>query len=430
MSTEVSLDAWANGAGIEFIDEESEARYKEKAGRLATAIRGETPDRVPVIPSATFYPAFHAGYTPEEVMNDPEKLADAFETTVFDLDPDGHQSAPPLIPSADLLEILDYKLYAWPGDGASEEHGYQALEDEYMVTEDYDQLIRDPTDFWLRTYMPQIFGALEPFQQLPSFTDIVEIPNAHTFALPFGLPEVQESLETLMEAGEEALRWQEVVGAKVGEIVASGYPLTFGGFTKAPYDVLGDTLRGTRGVAMDLKRNPDTLLEALEGLTPIMVQTGIGSAQASGNPLVFIPLHKGADGFMSDEEFRTFYWPQLREVIDRLTDEGLVPWLFAEGGYNDRLEAIADQPDGNIVWQFDQTDMGEAREMLDDDIAISGNVHSSLLNTREPEAVTEYCHDLIEEVGEAGFILSPGVAMDEAKPENVKAMVDAPRKLE
>lgn len=424
---EVTLETWEQGAGIDFKDSEAETDYKRRAGRLADAIRLDTPDQVPVVLSATFYPVFHAGITPEEAMNDAEKLSAALSETVYDLEPDGHQSAAPLIPSARMLEMLDYQLYAWPGDGASADHGYQAREDEYMKVADYEQLLRDPTDFWLRNYIPEIVGELDGFRQLPRVTDLVEIPNIHLFALPFGLPEVQESLETLMEAGEEALRWQEIVGGTVEEIKASGYPQSFGGFTKAPYDVLGDTIRGTRGVAMDLKRNPETLLEALDRLTPIMANMGIQSAKMAGNPLVFIPLHKGADGFMSDEEFREFYWPYLRDVIEALVDEDLVPWLFAEGGYNDRLDAIRDMPDGHIVWQFDKTDMVEAKEKIGDKATISGNVHSSLLNTKEPADVTEYCHDLIDKVGTDGFILSPGVAMDEAEPDNVRAMVESVR---
>ncbi|MDR5674197.1 Uroporphyrinogen-III decarboxylase [Halalkaliarchaeum sp. AArc-CO] len=425
---DVTLENWENGVGIDFEDEAARDAYRERTGRFAAAIRGEEPDRIPTALSATFYPVFHAGITPETAMNDAAALAAALEETVYDLEPDCHQLSAALLPSAKMLEMLDYNLYAWPGDGASPDTGYQALEKEYMGPDDYEQLLQDPTDFWLRHYIPEIVGALEPFRKLPHFTDLVEIPSIHFMAIPFGLPDVQEALETLMDAGEEALRWQEIVGGTVEEVIRSGYPRSFGGFTKAPYDTLGDTLRGTKGIAMDLKRQPDVLEEAVDSLTPTMIEMGIRSAQAAGNPLVFIPLHKGADGFMSDEEFRTFYWPQLRDVIDALTDAGLVPWLFAEGSYDDRLEAIADQPDGNVVWQFDRTDMRDAKEALGDRAAIAGNVHSSLLNTKEPEDVDAYCRELIEDVGPDGFILAPGVAMDEAKPENVRAMIEAPRK--
>ncbi|MDZ7849514.1 MAG: uroporphyrinogen decarboxylase family protein [Halodesulfurarchaeum sp.] len=422
---DVTLENWEQGKGIDFEDEAAREAYQARAGRLATAIRGGTPDRIPTVLSATFYPVFHAGITPETAMNDAAKLAAALEETVTDLEPDGQQTTAALLPSAKMLDMLDYKLYAWPGDGASPTTGYQALEDDYMGTDDYEHFVRDPTDFWLREYIPEIVGALDGFRQLPKFTDLVEIPNIHFMAMMFGLPEVQESLETLMEAGEEALRWQEIVEGRAQNIIEQGYPRSFGGFSKAPYDVIADTLRGTQGASMDLKRKPDELLEATESLIPTMIDMGIRSAHGAGNPLVFIPLHKGADGFMSEAEFEDFYWGPLRQVIGGLTDVGLVPWLFAEGGYNNRLDAISDQPDGNIVWQFDRTDMVEAKKTLEGQAAIAGNVHSSLLNTETPEDVTEYCEELIADVGPDGFILAPGVALDEAEPENVRAMIDS-----
>ncbi|AOW80876.1 uroporphyrinogen-III decarboxylase [Halodesulfurarchaeum formicicum] len=424
---DVSLENWEQGVGIDFVDEEAREAYQKRAGRIATAIRGGTPDQIPTVLSATFYPVFHAGITPETAMNDAEALGDAFEQTITDLEPDGQQTTATLLPSAKMLDMLDYKLYAWPGDGASPTTGYQALEDDYMGPDQYEHFIQDPTDFWLREYIPEIVGELEGFRQLPKFTDLVEIPNIHLMALSFGLPEVQESLETLMEAGEEALRWHETVEGRAMGLVEQGYPRSFGGFAKAPYDVIADTLRGTHGASMDLKRNPDELLEATESLIPKMIDMGIRSAQGAGNPLVFMPLHKGADGFMSAEEFEEFYWGPLREVMEGLLDAGLVPWLFAEGGYNSRLDVIADQPEGNIVWQFDQTDMVDAKEILGDQVTIAGNVHSSLLNTQTPEEVTEYCEQLIDDVGPDGFILAPGVALDEAEPANVKAMIDAPK---
>ena len=78
---------------------------------------------------------------------------------------------------------------------------------------------------------------------------------------------------------------------------------------------------------------------------------------AAATPVVFMPLHKGADGFMSDEQFHKFYWPSLRAVLLGLIEEGTIPFLFAEGRYGSRLEAIMDLPKARTVWLFDQTDM-------------------------------------------------------------------------
>ena len=77
-------------------------------------------------------------------------------------------------------------------------------------------------------------------------------------------------------------------------------------------------------------------------------------------------LHKGADSFMSDADFRTFYWPTLKAVMKGLIDQGIVPAMFAEGGYNKRLDVIADDelPAGSVLWMFDQTDMAAAKQAL------------------------------------------------------------------
>ena len=77
------------------------------------------------------------------------------------------------IPVRRMFEILDYKLYSWPGHGVSPEHPYQCNEAEYMKADEYDALIQDPTGYFLSTYLPRVFGALQPLQMLPFFPGIL-----------------------------------------------------------------------------------------------------------------------------------------------------------------------------------------------------------------------------------------------------------------
>jgi uroporphyrinogen-III decarboxylase len=128
---------------------------------------------------------------------------------------------------------------------------------------------------------------------------------------------------------------------------------------------------------------------------------------------------------MSDEQYKTFYWPTLRKVILGIVDEGLIPVPFAEGAYNLRLEIIGDLPKGKVVWRFDKTDMSRAKEVLGDIACIYGNVPAPILDTGTPDDVKAYCKQLIDVAGKGGgFILSPGSSLDMAKPENVRAMID------
>ena len=293
-----------------------------------------------------------------------------------------------------------------------------------MLPEDYPAFIDDPSDFWFRIYVPRIFGALEPLSHLTPWTNIWEPVTVGPAMIPFGIPPVQEALKKLMEAGNEAMAWIQAVGGIEGAVMSMGYVNCAGGAAKAPYDYLADTLRGSRGIMTDMYRRPDLLLKAIERMTPIAINSGIGGATAQGNPAVFLPLHRGADGFMSDEQFRTFYWPSLREVLTAYINEGCVPALFCEGSYNTRLKYLKELPKGSL-WIFDRTDMSKVKEELGGYIGIAGNVPAGMIITGTADDIKAYCKELIDVVGrDGGYMMSNGTGMDEGKPETVHAMID------
>jgi len=421
---EKKVESWLMPQGIDFISAEAEKAYKERATRMKDAMQLKVPDRVPVIPSIGFFPAYYAGITIQEAMYDYDKLCQAWRKYTFDFMPDAYSSCGRAGPGK-VYDIIDYKLFVWPGHGIGPDTPFQCVEAEYMKADEYDALIQDPSDFWMRVHLPRIIGVLEPLGKLFPFSRVIEIGTIGSFVLRYGRPEIRAAFDALFKAGEEAMKWREAVSACDKAIVAAGFPMLGGGGTRAPFDVLGDTLRGTQGVMLDMYRQPDKLLEAMERLSPLMIEMGVSSARSSASPLVLIPLHKGADGFMSDEQYKTFYWPTLRKVILGIIGEGLVPLVFAEGSYNRRLEIISDLPKGKVVWRFDDTDMARAKEILGDNACIYGNVPAAILSTGTTDEVKAYCKKLIDVAGKGGgFILSSGVIIDTAKPENVRAMIE------
>ena len=412
------------GNDLEFQSPEAESNYKASINRIKDAIQLKESDRVPVTIFPSMFPFTYAGMTVQEAMYDYDRCVAGFKKFVLDFQPDIHFGAAGPGPGK-FYEILDYKLYAWPGHGVAPQHSYQCNEGEYMTAEEYDLLITDPSFFFRNFYLPRVFGALEPWSMLPPLTGILEMYGVAFNFIPFAIPPVQGAYQALFEAGAEAMKWAGAVGGLNGELATLGFPNILGGFTKAPFDTLGDTLRGTKGIMLDMYRQPDKLLKALEAITPIMIGMGLGAAQQTGNPVIFMPLHKGADGFLSHEQFEKFYWPTLKTVIVGLIEGGCIPFLAAEGGYNTRLEVIRDIPKGKTLWMFDQIDMAKAKEIVGDTLCLFGNVPASILNLSAPEDVKAYCKNLIDVAGKGGgFILSNGSFFDYAKPENLKAMVD------
>ncbi len=412
------------GNDLPFQSPEAETRYKTSLNRIKDTIQLKQTDRVPVTVFPGMFAYKYGGITVEEAMYDYDKCVDAHRKFVLDFDIDIQFGAAGAGPGK-FYEILDYKLYAWAGHGVGTDASYQCLEKEYMTAEEYDLLISDPSFYFRNFYLPRVFGSLGGWSMLPPLTGILEMYGVAFNFIPFGLPPVQETYQKLFEAGAEALKWAGAMGGLDGELITRGVPNLLGGFTKAPFDVIGDTLRGTEGVIKDMFRQPDKLLKSLEVLTPIMIGMGIGSFQQTGNPLIFIPLHKGADGFMSDEQYKTFYWPTLKQVMLGLIEAGCVPFPCAEGCYNTRLKYLAELPAGQTLWMFDQTDLVKAKDIIGDNISIMGNLPASLLKVGSTQEVKDYCKKMIDTVGKnGGYIVGNGSFIDEANPENVKAMID------
>ena len=107
------------GNDIPFQSPKAEKAYKERINRVKDAVQmKKLPDRVPAFIFPSFFPVYNAGFTPQEIMYDYGKLNMAFKKFILDFEPDvniGNVAPGP----GKFFEVLDYKLYSWPGHGVS-----------------------------------------------------------------------------------------------------------------------------------------------------------------------------------------------------------------------------------------------------------------------------------------------------------------------
>lgn len=423
---QLRIERWRTPENINFVSEDVKKTYTERVQRVVDAIElKKTPDRVPILSPAGFLPCFLYGKTCKEVMYDIDVTTELWERYALEF-PTDLIKTPGVQGIGRAMELLDYRLYKWPGHGIPDHACFQAVELEAMKSDEYQMLLDDPSDLWLRRYLPRVFGALDPLSQMPALTNIVEIPNISLLA-SFGQPGMREALNSLVDAGEEFLAVRNKVGQYTQKMIGDhGFAISVGGGAKAPFDVLADTMRASHHMMMDMYRQRDMIEKAVERLIPLQIKGGVEAVNATGNPLVFLPLHKGADGFMSDEQFSQLYWPSLKAVILGLIEEGCIPYLFAEGGYNSRLDYLNELPKGSTLWLFDQTDMAAAKKKIGDRICIAGNVPSSLMVTGTADQVDEYCKQLIDDCAPGGgYILCSGAVIDEGKAETIRALIDS-----
>jgi len=86
-------------------------------------------------------------------------------------------------------------------------------------------------------------------------------------------------------------------------------------------------------------------------------------------------------------------------------------------------------PKGSVHIELDgMTDIEKAYEILGGYQSIRGDVPATMMCYGTPDEVSQYCDKLINMGMKGGFMLGSGCEIPmNAKPENIKAMIDAVR---
>jgi len=411
-------------------DKTPEELYQEREKRIRDAVNLREPDRVPVVVGGSYFGAKYAGLDFSSVYYDVAKWIEACKKTIGDFAPDAYGSL--IGSSGNTLGILGTLQTRWPGGTLPPNVGHQFVEAEYMLADEYDLFLSDPSDFVLRYYLPRVYEEMKPLAEMSSPKSwLAGFIQSTPF---FASPQMQQVFDVLVKAGQEQQNWMAVARTLSSELAAMGFPPSahptmVGG---APYDSISNRLRGMRGVMLDMYKRPEKLLAAMDMVLGWQLDKMIPADPAApGDPkIAFSALHRGSAGFMSIKQFEKFYWPGLKTVILKTIEMGYIANPFFEGSWNDRLEYLLEIPKGKMICRFAETDMARAKEVLGDHFCIMGNVPITMLQIGSAQEVEDYCKNLIKVVGKGGgFIMRASTdAMDQAKPENVMTMVETAKK--
>ncbi len=407
----------------------AKAAYDARWQRILDCVALKKPERMPVTLYATFWLARYGGVSCKELMYDYEKTAEIAERAVLEFEPDACINLFAANAMGPIFEAVGYKQLKWPGHGVGDDQPYQYLDREYMKPEEFPELLRDPSGFYLHTYLPRIFSAFEGFEHFPV------LPGMFYFRAITGLrslanPEFRKSLQRVLDASEVIDGYLTRSAQWAARINALGYPLINGSSSGAPYDVIADYFRGATGMMKDLFRHKDRLLEAIDAMRGHLVTAAIANAKASGNPIVMIPIHWAPDAFMSPKQFETFWWPSFRQMMLDLIAADLIPMPLWESDCTKRLEIIKDIPPGKCIYWFERTDLVKAFEVLGDRVALRCNLSPSMMSTGTPQDVDAAVKHLVDKVWNRGgnLILEHAFGTpDETPVENVRAMFRAAR---
>ena len=195
---------------------------------------------------------------------------------------------------APMFEALDYKLYSWPGHGVAKTASYQYNEKEWMLAEEYDHLISDPTDYLLRTYLPRTVGAFAGFGNLSSLFDFIELPFVSGNVGAWGTPEMAAGLEQHGRGG----RSRRATGPRSSSRpwVRSwrlGFPATPAAAPRRRSTSSATPCAAPRASSSTCSGSPDKVLAACERLVQVAIDWALKQARRAGDPVC---LHAAAQG--------------------------------------------------------------------------------------------------------------------------------------
>lgn len=388
-----------------------EAKYQERLRRYVTAMRNGKPDRVPIRPFAAEFVGRYAGYTCQQVTHDYQLAFDAVCKTAADFDWDAVVGNMVYVWTG-LTQAIGLKYYGIPGLDVDANTGFQFREppesEAFMRPEEYDALIEDPTAFLFNTWLPRVSADVRPT----------------------GEPATYRSNLSFLKGGMAMLTYFSGFGTQAERLRREcGTPGAISGIFKAPLDIIADKLRGYLGLTTDLIERPDKVMAACEALMPHLCHVGLSGADPEGNVPIGFWMHRGCVPFISHEQFDRFYWPTLRPIIEEFWKRGHQTLFYAEGNWDQHLDAFAQLPDQSIVYHVDQGDIFTVHSKLGRKFCLSGGIPNYLLTIGEPDEVRARCKAVIDGVAQdGGYIMdASAIVQNDAKIENMRALTEFTR---
>ena len=223
---------------------------------------------------------------------------------------------------------------------------------------------------------------------------------------------------------------------RISKIMAEEYALppyaAPKGFAYIALDFMFNTIRGIRGLSIDMRKDPAALEAALDAVNERYFRPGIemlkkAPAGPDMNACFDYDFTLLCHTVLNMKQFDKYLWPYMKETLDVLAEKRMTVRLFMEGSSKRFWEYLKDYPKGVIVMHPEQDDVFELRKELPN-AAILGGMPVSLLGTGTKRQCVDHVKRLCDELGkDGGFMLTQDKMVsfrNDAKPENVKAVCD------
>jgi len=363
----------------------------EKAIHLQPLIGGE----VPVAPLIITFTGRLAGIKQAEIFSKVKSWRRAVDLAVKKIGaPDmGFAIFPRDVP---FSEELRFRL---PGRELGENELFQLIEEEVMLREDYEQILKVGFARWNLDY----FVRLDP-------------------SLPRGGR--GRAIVTL-----KFIRMGLRIRGNAAQLDRLGILPAFYSAFIPPFDLFS-LARSINKFSTDLYDCPDLMQKACDASVAPTLATTMQALMPTGGKRVCIYPMRSSVTFISPKMFEKYSLPNLKYMVEFLVKKGITPIIHCDANWTPLLHFFRDLPQAKCILELDgDTDIFKAKEVLGDWMCLKGDVPAQMLAFGEVGEVEAYCEKLISVVGKGGgFILGSGCEVPlNAKVENVQAMIRVAR---
>ncbi|MDR2387425.1 MAG: uroporphyrinogen-III decarboxylase [Deltaproteobacteria bacterium] len=367
----------------------NEKLFEENFDRIKKTMRFEKTDRVPVLPTGNAYCAKAAGVLLAYYCANGPGSCDVHLKCWTQMNPtvDAVQ--------CDLYNV-GFLCPQWlsnvkvPGIDLPPDELWQVEEAELMKVDDYKKIVEGGFYNWFLPFIKEKFND------------------------PLG------RVATTIAAGPEARRKYTEAGIVplVSAIVTIPFEVFCGGRSMIKFMI-------------DMIKQADLLEEALKVAAAEMLEANRQMLKMAKPYGVWVGGWRAASNLMSPKMWERFVWPYFKATTEMVIEEGVIPILHLDANWTSSLDYFRELPKHKCIMSPDgATDIHKARKVMDNHMAILGDVHAEMLAFDSPAEVTKYVQDLIKEFGGQGYMVSSGCDIPfNAKIENVQAMVSAAHEM-
>ena len=372
---------------------------------IKNAVTGKNPiNRIPLLSNVWTWKYLDAGYTISETLYNydimEKGLRHYFESYKFDVAQETGWRNP--VQVEETLGPISYII--------DDKKSLICTKDQCFMEEDeYDALIKNPKKYLWETFIPRKHTALKERNNIEHFKNF------------------------LTEYGKFGA-FLGKVGTMMAEEYGSPQYADFGmpyGYWDSGIELLFCSLRGIKGLSVDIRRDPEKVEAAIEAINSVFIYDKLSSgklykgscpyAAFDASPVMF------AQTILSAKQFERFYWPYLQKIISYVEEYDKIGVLYMEGENERFFEFFKDIKPGTFAIHSEMNEIGDLKKEFPN-MARLGGLKLDMLGYGTPEQCVEETKRIIDEYGDDKKLILMEQKMvsfpNDLKAENYKAVTE------